>query len=162
MTTPPPTGFALSPIWREWILSLNLPCRVTLNREHIIPRSVISDRRITEAPHNIIGFPVRLNSRRSNMKYADSKLMGMPIWPCEDCRNPSCPLMGKINRDGFTPPAIYKPIIGASVLRSLYTFPDIVDIVHTEVLDLGTALDWTNDGYEDLPKDIKEIFNPTE
>lgn len=70
--------------------------------------------------------------------------------------------MGKINRDGFTPPAIYKPIIGASVLRSLYTFPDIVDIVHTEVLDLGTALDWTNDGYEDLPKDIKEIFNPTE
>lgn len=139
-------------------MSLNLPCRVTLNREHVIPRSIISDRSVTEAPHNIIGFPVKLNNKRANLRYTDSKKNGLSVWPCESCRNPSCPLMGKINRDGFTPPAIYKPIIGASILRSLYNHPEVIEIVHAEVLDLGLALDWTNNGYEDLPREIKDVF----
>lgn len=158
MSTPPSPCFGLSPIWKEWLVSLNVPCRFHLNREHVIPRSIISDRSITEAPHNIIGFPSRLNSRRSNFKYTDSKKMGMPIWPCDNCRNPSCPLMGKLNKEGFTPPSIYKPIIGASVLRSLYNHPEVIELVHAEVLDIGIALEWTNNGYEDLPVPIKDVF----
>lgn len=149
---------ALSNVWTDYLTSLDIPCRYHLNREHVIPRSIIHNRLITEAPHNIIGFPARLNSKRSNFKYTDSKEAGIFVWPCDNCRNPSCPLLGKLNKDGFTPPAIYKPIIGASILRSLYNHPDVVDVVHSEVLDLGLALEWTNNGYEDLPATIKEIF----
>lgn len=154
------SAFALNPVWNSWVTSQHLPCqgRIRLNREHVIPRSLIHSKNITEATHNIIGFPVHLNSKRSNIRYTDSKKPGMPIWPCKTCREPHCPLMGKLNKDGFTPPAIYKPIIGASVMRSLYNHPEIVDIVHAEVLDLGLALEWTNNGYEDLPPAIKEIF----
>lgn len=147
----------LSPIWATWLSSLDLPCRVHLNREHVIPRSILP-RHITEQPHNIIGFPAHLNSKRSNYKYTESDKPGLPIWPCTTCRNPGCPLMGKLNKEGFTPPAIYKPVIGASILRSMYNNPEIVDVVHTQVLDLGLALKWTNNGYEDLPSSIKQIF----
>jgi hypothetical protein len=154
----PSETFVLSPVWSQWIKTQNFNCRVRLNKEHVIPRSLNLPSTITEAPNNIIGFPVHLNSRRANFKYTDSDKPGMPIWPCRECREPYCPLMGKLNKDGFTPPAIYKPIIGASILRSLYNHPDIVDIVHAEVLDLGTALDWTNNGYEELPENIKALF----
>jgi len=149
--------FALSPIWTRWISSLDIPCRVHLNREHVIPRSKMP-RYITEAPHNIIGFPVRLNHRRSNLKYTDSDKPGVPVWPCETCREPRCPLMGKLNKDGFTPPTIYKPVIAASILRSMYNHPEIAEFVHQEVLDIGIAMNWANDGYENLPLSIKDIF----
>lgn len=148
---------SISPIWSAWLSSLDIPCRVQLNKEHVIPRSILPAY-ITEQSHNIIGFPAHLNSKRSNIKYTESNKPGLPIWPCKTCRNPSCPLMGKLNKEGFTPPAIYKPVIGASILRSMYNNPEIVDVVHNEVLDLGLALKWTNDGYEDLPEAIKNIF----
>ena len=152
-------SFLLNPVWNTWISDMKLPCRFQLNKEHVIPRSIIHSRSITESPHNIIGFPVRLNHRRSNFRYTDSKKPGIPVWPCKTCREPHCPLLGKLNREGFTPPAIYKPIIAASILRSLFEHPEITDIVHTEVLDLGIALEWANEGYHQLPNRIKEIFD---
>ena len=66
--------------------------------------------------------------------------------------------MGKLNKEGFTPPDIYKPVIAASVLRSMYNNPFIVEVVHNDVLDLGIALRWTNDSYESLPDSIKGLF----
>lgn len=149
---------ALPSIWSKWLHNQNIPCHVILNREHVIPKSIIADRSVTEAHHNIIGFPNILNSRRSNVKYVDSKKVGLEIRPCLSCKSNDCPLLGKLNREGFTPPAIYKPIIAASVLRTLYNRPEVIDIVHAEVLDLGLAMDWANNGFEDLPPEIKSIF----
>lgn len=148
---------ALSPIWLSWLSSLRLGCRVKLNREHIIPRSLLP-RKVTETVHNIIGFPDYLNSKRGTLKYCDSKKPGMPIWPCRNCKSSKCALMGKINKDGFTPPSIYKPIIGASVLRSMYNFPELTQILHNEVLDIGVAMSWVNSSFDGLPYEIKQIF----
>lgn len=148
---------SLSPIWAVWIASLQLPCKVQLNREHVIPKSKLP-KYITEQHHNIIGFPAYLNHRRGNIKYTDSDKPGVPIWPCKTCKRTDCPFMAKLNKDGFTPPSIYKPVIGASILRSMYNHPEIVDIVHSEVLDIGIALSWTNQSYESLPSSIKDIF----
>lgn len=147
----------MMPIWVQWLQNLGLPCRYTMTKEHVIPKSVLP-RNITGQSHNIIGLPARLNHKRSNLKYVESQLPGRPVWPCKSCRNPSCRLMGKINQEGFTPPDIYKPVIGASILRSMYNNPFIVDVVHNDVLDLGLALQWTNGTYEDLPDYIKAVF----
>jgi len=149
---------ALSPIWMAWISSLHLNCRVELNREHVIPRSKLP-KYVTERPHNIIGFPTILNSKRGTLKYVDSKKPGMPIWPCKNCRSSTCKLMGKINKEGFTPPAIYKPVIGASVLRSMYTYPELTQFIHEEVLDMGLAMTWVNSSFEALPSPIKSVFS---
>lgn len=147
----------MMPIWVQWLNSLQLPCKYEMTKEHVIPKSILP-RNITSQSHNIIGLPARLNNKRSNLKYVESQLPGIPIWPCKECRNPSCRLMGKLNKEGFTPPDIYKPVIGASVLRSMYNNPFIVEVVHNDVLDLGLALEWTNGSYEGLPDDIKGLF----
>ncbi len=150
-------GFALSPIWSSWLSNKQVPCRLVLTKEHVIPKSVLPSS-ITSKPHNVIGFPMRLNSRRSNNKYVESDKPGLPIWPCKECRNPGCPLIGRITTDGFVPPTLYKPVIGASILKSLYENQDIIHDVHYRVLDLGTALRWTNELFEDLPDEIKNEF----
>jgi hypothetical protein len=129
-----------------------------MTREHVIPKSLLTSK-VTEQRHNIIGLPANLNHYRGNKKYVESDEDGVPVWPCRQCTNPLCPLMGRIVSEGFVPPALYKPVIGASVLRSMYDNHDIVDAVHDNVLDLGTALRWTNEGYDDLPDTIKSIFS---
>jgi hypothetical protein len=90
--------------------------------------------KITGQAHNIIGMPANLNHRRSNFKYVDSKQPGTPIWPCSRCREPGCRLLAKANSDGFTPPDLYKPVIGASILKTLYEHPEVIEVVHEKVL----------------------------
>lgn len=67
--------------------------------------------------------------------------------------------MGRIVSEGFVPPTLYKPVVAASVLRSLMSDRDIADAVHEHVLDIGTALRWVQEGYEDLPDPVKSRFN---
>lgn len=152
------SGFALSPIWTTWLTKCNTACRFPLTKEHVIPKSLLPVR-YTETPYNIIGLPADLNHRRGSLKYVESDEEGVPVWPCRQCDNPLCPLMGRIVSEGFVPPTLYKPVIAASVLRSLLVDRNIADAVHHNVLDIGTALRWTQEGYEDLPDPIKSQFH---
>ena len=149
--------FALHPMWAIWIARCNALCRFALTKEHVIPKSLLPPR-YTEKDHNIIGLPANLNHRRGTLKYVESDEDGVPVWPCRQCDNPLCPLMGRIVSEGFVPPALYKPIIGASVLRSMADDHEIVDAVHHHVLEIGTALRWVKEGYDDLPDPIKSRF----
>lgn len=151
-------GFTLSPIWAAWVTKCNTACRFPLTKEHVIPKSLLPSR-YTETENNIIGLPANLNHRRGSLKYVESDEEGVPVWPCRQCDNPLCPLMGKIVSEGFVPPRLYQPVIAASILRSLMTDREIADAVHENVLDIGTALRWVNDGYDDLPDTLKSKFD---
>ena len=152
-------AFALSPVWTWWLGRHNMICKqVRMTKEHVIPKSLLPHK-IIDQKRNIIGMPELLNHKRGTLKYVDSDEEGIPVWPCRQCDNPLCPLMGKIVSDGFSPPALYKPVIGASVLRSMYDNLEIVDAVHDKVLDVGTAIHWVSEGYEELPGSIKSIFH---
>lgn len=146
-------------IFRTWLLQNTVcnPSKFTLNREHVIPRSVTRTPSISNTDINVIPFPSRLNSARGNRRY-DEFDGASPVWPCQDCYNPECPLLANRTRDSFSPPVIYRPIIAASILRTVYNNPGMVDVVHWNVIDMGLALKWVNDSYESLPDDIKEIF----
>lgn len=125
-----------------------------INREHVIPRSVFP----LNTNINVIPFPGILNSARGNKRYVESIQDGKLVWPCHTCVNVHCPLIGVTSKNEFSPPLLYKPIIGASVLTSIIDAPELTYIVHTKVLDLSTALSWVNSSYEDLPNNIKNIF----
>jgi hypothetical protein len=153
-----PMAFSLSPMWATWLTKCDSACRFPLTKEHVIPKSLLPSR-YTETKHNIIGLPGNLNHRRGVLKYVECEEEGVPVWPCRQCDNPLCPLMGRIVSDGFVPPSLYKPVIGASVLRSIMNDRDIADAVHEHVLDVGTALRWVRDGYEDLPDPVKSTFD---
>lgn len=128
--------------------------KMYINREHVIPKSVFP----LNTDINVIPYPGILNSARGNKRYVDSIENGERVWPCHTCFNVHCPLIGVTSKKEFSPPLLYKPIIGASVMRSIMDKPELTYTVHTKVLDLGIALSWINSSYEDLPQDIKNIF----
>lgn len=112
-----------------------------LNREHVIPKSMLKGHPARNEPTNIIPFPARLNSARSNLPYTHID-KGRPVWPCADCCEPHCPLVGFVNKNGFSPPPVYRPVIVKSVTLTMGKFPDIADMVEKDVLSRQTIDIW--------------------
>jgi len=148
------------PSIKTW-LSLYTTCNIQsidFNREHVIPRSIVRDNSISNTEINVIPFPSRINSARGNRKMIDQLDYGKRVWPCKDCSRTDCNLTATINGNEYTPPVAYKPILGASVMITLMKNPHLLETIHYQVLDLGTALTWVNSSYEQLPTDIKDAF----
>ena len=132
-------------------LAGNSACRPQWSREHVVPKSVLKDNRIANDPANIIALPRRLNNARSNYKYIDDggdhARTGKPIFACGGCQNVSCPGVGYLTReDGrprFVPPHAFKRAIAQAALDMARRHPQHKTTIHTRVLDLDLAAEWS-------------------
>lgn len=126
-------------------LASKLPCHpshITWSREHVIPKSIIPNRNITEDPRNILPLPKNLNNARSNLPYTHEWKDGYLV-RCSNCPHPGfCSGSMIISPSGANPPDAWKGPIARSVLYSVGRYPHISDTVNDKVLNLKLALEW--------------------
>ena len=127
-------------------LASKLPCHpyyVTWTREHVIPKSIIGNRQITEDPRNILPFPKQLNHARSNLSYTSQWKDGRTFQACTKCPNPDfCRGTMNVGKAGVHPPDVFKGPIARSVLYSVGKYPRLANTIADQVLDLDTAILW--------------------
>lgn len=134
-----------STAWTGYLAS-RLPCHpsyLTWTREHVIPKSIIADRRVTEDPRNIIPLPANINHARSSLPYSSDADDGSPVYSCTHCIYPgTCRGAGIKTKQGFVPPDAFKGPIARSALTIAFKYPKHAHAIHKQVLDLDTAIKW--------------------
>lgn len=132
-------------LWTAYLGS-QLPCHpdhMVWSREHVIPKSIIPSKPITENIHNLIPMPKRLNNARGNRPYTDECEDGYIVYACAECPNPGlCRASAVVSRSGVLPPDVFKGPIARSVLHSVGRFPKLHDSINSKVLDLDIAIKW--------------------
>lgn len=127
-------------------LASKLPCpprSLTWSREHVIPKSIIPNRIVTEDPRNILPMPKPINNARSNMPYTEEWKDGYLKYSCPSCPHPGfCRGAMLLSPKGAFPPDLWKGPIARSVLYSVGKHPKLTETIHKQVLDLNTAIKW--------------------
>jgi endonuclease I len=127
-------------------LAGHLPCHplyLTWTREHVIPKSIINSKQITEDPRNIIPMPQNLNQARGNRPYTSEWKDGYLAYSCTTCPHPGfCRASMVVSPKGAHPPDIFKGVIARSVLYSIGQYPKFAPIINDQVLDMETAIKW--------------------
>lgn len=127
-------------------LASRIPCNplhYTWTREHVIPKSIISNRRVTEDPRNIIPMPRKLNNARSNRPYSTNWKDGYLVYGCDNCPLPGfCRASMVLSPQGAHPPDFLKGPIARSVLYSIGRYPQYAKDITTKVLTYDTAVMW--------------------
>ena len=127
-------------------LAGRIPCQPLYyqwSREHVIPKSILPNKVITENPHNIIPMPRELNTARSNRPYTIQWRDGYMKYACEKCPHPGyCRGSIVISPDGVHPPDYLKGPIARSVLYSVDTYPKYAPLINQKVLSIDTAIRW--------------------
>jgi endonuclease I len=141
-------------------LASKIPCNplyYTWTREHVIPKSIISNRRITEDPRNIIPMPRKLNNHRSNRPYTTRWTDGYLVYACDNCPHPGfCRGSMVLSEHGAHPPDILKGPIARSVLYTIDQYPQYARDITMKVLTYKTAMLW-NDIYPMSKPEIEWI-----
>lgn len=131
--------------WTGYLAS-KLPCHptyLTWSREHVIPKSIIADRRVTEDPQNIIPLPTTLNNARANLPYTNDSADGYPVYSCAKCVYlGACHGAGMKTPLGFVPPNAFKGPIARSALTIAFKYPIHAHTINDKVLNLETAIQW--------------------
>jgi endonuclease I len=129
-------------------LASRIPCNpnfYTWTREHVIPKSIIRNRHVTEDPQNIIPMPKELNQARGNRPYTPKWRDGFLKYACSNCPHPGfCRAAMVVSPDGVHPPDILKGPIARSVLHSIETYPQHAETINAKVLNVEVALKWNS------------------
>lgn len=129
-------------------LATRLPCNPNFyswTREHVIPKSIIGNRQVTEDPRNIIPMPKELNQARGNRPYTVQWRDGYLKYACSNCPHPGfCRAAMVVSPDGAHPPDILKGPIARSVLYSIEHYPRFAETINSKVLNVETALKWNS------------------
>ena len=129
-------------------LAGRVPCQpfnYQWSREHVIPKSIISNKAITENPRNIIPMPRELNMARSNRPYTIEWKDGYLKHACKQCPHPGyCRGSIVISAEGVHPPDYLKGPIARSILYSVDTYPKYAPVINDKVLKIDTAIRWDN------------------
>jgi endonuclease I len=127
-------------------LASKLPCHphyLTWSREHVIPKSVVPNRNVTEDPRNIIPMPKLINNARSNRPYTEQWKDGFLKYSCSKCPHPGfCRASMVLTPLGAHPPDVLKGPIARSVLYSVGKHPKLLEVIDEKVLSIDTAIIW--------------------
>lgn len=120
--------------------------------EHIIPQSVYkqTDKVLSRDLHNLIFYPSKLNTHRSNFKYiSDLKLYGDSKILDEngEVLKYINPINNEISiknskRRLFMPKDEYKGDISRAAMYFIHTYPKYRDFILSEIIDPYTILTW--------------------
>lgn len=142
------TGMRVSVFYRAFTgyLANRIPCQPLYyqwSKEHVIPKSILPNRVVTENPHNIIPMPRDLNTARSNKRYTVEWKDGYKKYACQNCPHPGyCRGSMVISPEGVHPPDYLKGPIARSVLYSVDTYPKYASLINDKVLSIDTAIRW--------------------
>ena len=119
--------------------------------EHIVPKSLIKNKKISSDLHNLMLYPCNVNTHRSNYKYIsdykiyDKSVILDPNGNKIDYKQPMKELdvFIKTNeRHLFLPRKQYRGEIARACMYFLTTYPKYQDIIFDKVLDPFTLLTW--------------------
>jgi endonuclease I len=133
------------PLFTSYLAS-RLPCphhSIVWSKEHVIPKSIITNKRVTEHPRNILPMPRSINNARGNRPYTADWKDGYAKYSCPSCPYPGfCRGAMLISPEGAHPPDLWKGPIARSVLFSVNKHPSLTRKINDKVLNLDTALKW--------------------
>ena len=120
--------------------------------EHVIPQSVFKeDKNLKKDMHNLIWYPSKMNSHRSNYQYISDFIFdenttlldregnkisyNSPIDDIDIC-------IKKSKKKLFVPSRLYRGEISRASMYFLTTYPNYKDIIFDNVIDPYTILTW--------------------
>ena len=119
--------------------------------EHIVPQSIFkNNRNISKDLHNIIIYPSKVNSHRSNYKYTsdpnfyeDSKIINNDGNIIKYEKKIDDKYFIKSNKNKiFYPKKEYRGEISRAAIYFCYTYPEYKDEIFNKVIDPYTILSW--------------------
>lgn len=130
-----------------------LPCaNVIWTVEHVVPKSIIANRTVTEDLHNLILLPKTVNQARSNYAYAQVENGGTvrkvkSVSCCAACCCGVAVASGQVTfgsngKRQFDPPDLFKGIVARTILKMIERHPSYRQTIIRRCLPYKTARQW--------------------